>query len=70
MLFKLIVSAYVLLVIFFTTNCCILHWGKLDTEFYNFLFKANTLLAIAVGYFTYAFLASFFPKDDCESDLS
>lgn len=70
MWFKLIILAYTLLLIFFITNCCVLHWGELDTEFYNFLFKANVMLGIAVGYFTYAFICSFLPKDDHEADLS
>ena len=71
MLVNLIRSAYVLMIIFFITNCCLLHWGELDKEFYNFLFKANTVLGIAVGYFTYAYLGSLYPKDaDTETDLS
>lgn len=71
MFFKLITTAYVLLIAFFIANCCMLHWGELDKEFYNFLFKANTMVGVAVGYFTYAYLKSLYSKEDgSETDLS
>lgn len=71
MFLKLMTTAYVLLIILFIANCGMLHWGELDKEFYNFLFKANTVVGIAVGYFTYAYLGLLYPKeDDSETDLS
>lgn len=61
---KLFALAYALLIIWFISNVCVLHWAELDVEFYNLLLKVNIIVGIAIGYFTYAYISARLSKQD------